>query len=125
MKDIKECAGVLIIARNTGRMLLLLRSEFCDAPLTWSMLAGHLKDGEDILVGLKREVEEEVGINPDIIDYYFINRESEGKFNYFIGFTDSEFKCKLDNENLNYGWFSKDNLPTPLYPGFILKINEL
>lgn len=125
MKDTKKKAGVLIISRATGRILLLLRCETATYPLTWSMVAGHIQEGEDILDGLKRELNEETGINPDLIDFYFIASEKKHNFHYYIGFIDTEIPCKLDNENLNYGWFNKDNLPTPLFPGLDEKIKVL
>lgn len=124
MKDITYCAGALIVARKTGRILLLLRNEVSEAPLTWSIVAGHLKKGEDILEGLKREIQEETAFDANNIDFYFIEKEGE-KFYYFNGFVDDEFECELDVENLNYGWFSKDNLPTPLFPNLKYKIDTL
>jgi len=38
--------------------------------------------------------------------------------------TNSEFIPTLDHENLDYGWFSKDDLPEPLFPGLKGKINR-
>lgn len=125
MKDKKISAGVLIISRSTSRLLLLLRNEVSMHPLMWSMVAGHIKEGENILDGLKREINEETNINPELIDFYFIDKESKNDFYYFIGFIDDEIDCKLDDENLNFGWFNKDNLPTPLYPNLNEKIKLL
>ncbi len=46
-------------------------------------------------------------------------------FHYYEGLTSNEFKPKLDKENLDWGWFSKDNLPSPLYHGMTSKINSI
>ena len=29
---------------------------------------------------------------------------------------DKEYKCTLDNENIDWGWFDIENLPKPLFP---------
>lgn len=125
MEDTNICAGVLIISRASGKILLLLRNEISDHPHTWGVVAGHIKDGEDILTGLKREIYEETKINPEQIDFYFIDKEFNNKFYYFIGFIDNDIKCDLNNENLQYGWFNKNNLPSPLYPNLYNKIKAL
>lgn len=125
MGDTKTSAGALIISRATGRLLLLLRNEKSIHPLTWSIVAGHIKENEDILNGLKREINEETGINSELIDFYFINKELEDKFYYFIGFIDSEITCNLNDENLKFGWFDKNHLPYPLYPDLDVKIKAL
>jgi len=39
--------------------------------------------------------------------------------------THKEFIPKLDEENLDYGWFNINNLPNPLYPGTLDKIKML
>jgi hypothetical protein len=36
--------------------------------------------------------------------------------------TSKEFTPKLDHENLEWGWFDKKNLPSPLYRGMKEKI---
>lgn len=128
-KPHRIATGALIQARDTGRILLLLRTHFVYNPNTWGLVAGAVEEGETVLEGLKREIEEEMQINPDIIDYEFTSKEyDEGRnthFYYYKGFTDSEFLPKLDEENLDYGWFDKDDLPIPLYPDIESKISEI
>jgi len=122
-------AGVLIKANDTGRVFLLLRNDGGEDPNLWSILTGGVEPGEEILEGLKREVNEEISINPDIIEYKFVEKkffkEKNMDFYYFKGFTMSEFLPKLDHENSDYGWFDKNDLPSPLYPGAIDKINSI
>lgn len=129
MSESNLCAGVLIVARSTSRVLLLLRNEHSTYPSTWSIVAGHVKKGEHMFDGLKREVKEEINIDPEIIDYYLAKHEQgndvESEFYYYIGFVDKEFECELNNENDNWGWFNKNNLPTPLFPHTATKIENL
>jgi 8-oxo-dGTP pyrophosphatase MutT (NUDIX family) len=119
----KKAAGIVIIARDTNRMLLLHRST---PPIVWSVLSGTMEDGESPKKTIKREIKEEIGINPDKIDgirkvgsEVFERSIKSGKveFHIFIGFVDKEFKIKnlkLD-ENDSYGWFDENNLPSPIH----------
>ena len=128
-KEKRTVAGVLIKANNTGRILLLLRNDDGEDPNLWSILTGGVEPGETVLEGLKREVSEEISINPDIVNYKFIEKkfikEKNMDFYYYEGFTMSEFLPKLDHENSSYGWFGTDELPKPLYPGTKDKINSI
>ncbi len=121
--------GVLIKCAETDRILLLLRNDKGEDPNLWSMVTGGIDEGESILEGLKREVNEEMSIDPNIINYKFIEKiyisEKNMDFHYFQGFTKSEFLPKLDHENLDFKWCDKDDLPSPLYPGIIDKINVI
>ena len=122
-------AGVLVKCIETDRILLLLRNDYGDEPNTWALVSGGIDTGENVLEGLKREVNEEMQIDPNIIQYKFVMKkhvkDKNMDFYYYEGFTKSEFIPKLDHENLDYGWFDKDNLPTPLYPGLSNELNKL
>jgi 8-oxo-dGTP pyrophosphatase MutT (NUDIX family) len=122
-----QFAGVLVKARDTGRVFLMLRCELGTHPLTWALISGGIDDGEEVLDGLKREVMEECQIDPNIIEYELKYEENErdGTFYYYEGFTDTEFIPTLDFENLEWGWFEKDDLPDPLYPSIDKKIEAI
>ena len=110
-------AGVLIKALDTNRVLLVLRSDKCSEPYNWALVSGGINLEEGTLEGLKREVFEELGTNPDILKYEFTHIETEGdmKFFYYEGFTEHEFLPILNEEHDDFGWFEEDNLPSPLY----------
>ncbi len=126
IKPVKINAGVLIKCTTTGNILLLLRN---DPVPSWALVSGGIQPNEDPLEGLKREIYEEMFVNPDIIQYKFVNVEKHpernSEFYYYQGFTKSEFKPILDEENLNYGWFPIDKLPSPLFRGLSEKIAKL
>lgn len=121
--SMKRATGIVIIARDTNRMLLLHRST---PPMVWSVLSGGMEKGESPKKTIKREIKEEIGINPDKIkdirklgSEVFDRSIKDGKvtFHIFVGFVDKEFKIKnlkLD-ENDDYGWFDEENLPSPIH----------
>ena len=128
-KKRRIAAGVLVKCTTTGKVLLLLRNDVADEPNTWALVSGGVDPGEDILEGLKREVNEEMQIDPNIITYKFVEEfkveEKNMNFYYYEGFTNSEFIPTLDHENLDWGWFDKEDLPTPLYPDIKSKIEVI
>lgn len=126
----KVAAGVLIRCIRTNRVLLLQRNENGGRYHgVWSLMSGGIEEGESVIDGLKREVTEEMSINPNLIDYVYIGEEWTPQktmtFHYYEGFTMSEFIPTLDHENMDYGWFSEDDLPTPLYPKLDSKLQKI
>jgi len=122
----RQAAGVLIKAKDTGNVLLLLRNDMPRTANTWALVGGGIDKGENILEGLKRELNEEMSIDPNIITYKFIRTEHTYlDFHYFEGFVETEFTPTLCEENLDFGWYPKDKLPTPLYPNMGDKIKAI
>jgi 8-oxo-dGTP pyrophosphatase MutT (NUDIX family) len=129
---INIAAGALVKCIDTDRVLLLLRAEG-EYSNTWAMISGGIDEGEEILTGLKREILEETRIdadNPETkINFKLIkkivNTDKNSEFYYYEGFTKREFLLKLDHENHDYKWCDRDNIPSPLYPGLIDKINKI
>ncbi len=126
--DKKVVGGVLIKAIKTGRVLLLLRN---DKRPVWALVSGGIDEGENVLDGLKREVYEELFLRPSEvkIDFKFIRvehfPEKSREFHYYEGLTPREFTPILDRENLNWDWFDKNHLPSPLYKGLSEKIKAI
>lgn len=122
----RQAVGVLIKCVKTGNIFLLLRN---DKNPTWALMSGGVDEGESPLEALKREMYEELFVRANDIMFKHVNVEHVPQknmtFHYFQGFTNSEFKPILDHENLNWGWFSKDRLPSPLYKGLAEKIAEI
>jgi 8-oxo-dGTP pyrophosphatase MutT (NUDIX family) len=126
LEEKKDIAGVLIKCITTGNVFLLFRN---DKQPTWALVSGTIEPGENTLKGLQREIYEELFLKSDVIDFKFIGTEDipdkNRRFHYYEGFTNSEFTPILDEENLNYGWFSKDKIPSPLYKGLAEKISNI
>lgn len=127
-KKKRIAAGVLVKCNETGRILLLLRNDKGDEPNTWALVSGGIEPGEDVLEGLKREVSEEMQIDPNIISYKFIEKNyftsKNLEFHYYEGLTNSEFIPTLDHENLDFLWCNENDLPSPLYPNLLSKIKN-
>lgn len=114
----KKYGGVLLICKETNRFLLLKRNKNANYAKTWSIVSGGIEKGETPLVGIKRELKEETDIDSKNIRYEFFEHQYQliPYFDFYLGYCDKEYKCKLDSENTDWGWFDMDTLPTPLFP---------
>lgn len=116
MKKMKESVGIIIIAKDTNNFLLLHR---VNKPVVWSVLSGKMDvDSETPLQTIKREIEEEINLNPNFIDN--IKKvgvvKNDKLFHVFIGFIDKQIDLNLKlDENDDYGWFNEKNLPKPIH----------
>lgn len=123
-----QSVGILIVARDTNRFLMLHRVNYPSG--TWSALAGGMEDGEDPIETVKREIGEEIGLDPSLVHGIKIVGISHamGHPHYvMVGFVDREFKVSnlKKDENDKYGWFSVNNLPSPLHPGFLKSLEMI
>ena len=112
----KESVGILIIAKDTNNFMLLHRAT---KPIVWSILTGKMdKEGETPLETVKREIREEINLDPSFIDgIKKVGVVKDTKiFHVFVGFVDEEFEpnLKLD-ENDDFGWYNGTNLPSPIH----------
>ena len=119
-------AGALIKDVNTDKVFLLKRN---DKKPIWAMVTGTVDEGEDVLDGLEREIYEELFIRPGDIRFNFVGIEHIIEKNidlyYYEAFVENQFKPKLDEENLDYGWFSLEDLPSPLFGGLYSKVSDI
>ena len=112
----KESVGILIIAKDTNNYLLLHRVE---KPITWSTLTGKMDvEGETPLQTVKREIQEEINLDPSNIKN--IQKvgvfEDTKRFHAFIGYVDKEFTPNLNlEENDDFMWTNPENMPSPMH----------
>ena len=75
-------------------------------------------EGESPIDTIKREISEEININPKLIkNIKEVGIIRDNKiFHVFVGFVDNEFtpNLKLD-ENDDFGWYNENNLPSPIH----------
>ena len=70
---------------------------------------------------LKRELEEEIGMIPDMEKIIPVHQYTSGDkkfvYNTFIVLVQEEFLPVLNNESDGYAWIKVNNWPRPLHPG--------
>ena len=122
-----DCSGALICARDTHRFLLLQKREGKHAG-RWGLVGGTNHSNESAWQGLCREIEEELGLVPDIKKTLplerFVSNDSLFKFHTYFCVVDSEFIPKLSNEHVAWGWFDLDCLPKPVHKGLDLSLRN-
>ena len=114
-----KAAGALILAKDTGRIMLNLRSKFTSHAGTWSFWGGMVEDNEQITEGLSREIFEEMGTIPNIkevlpLDIY---HSADGNFQYYtmLIIVEKEFIPELNRESDGYTWCRIGKYPKPLH----------
>lgn len=125
-------AGALIVARNTGRVLLGFRSAKENNPHVWGNQGGHVDVNERVTDGLRREVREETGYKGDIQFIQFpTGKFPDGQFMFynFLGIVPEEFEPnppkKWAWETEKWGWYEFDKLPKPMHAKMMKDINAV
>ena len=106
MKNDISTVAKLVIIDEENRVLFLKRSNYVSKYAgEWDLPGGHLKEQEDMLSGLKREVFEETGL--DIRDSnYFKNIDN---LHFFFTSYNSQ-PVTLSDEHVDYKFFDKNEL---------------
>jgi 8-oxo-dGTP pyrophosphatase MutT (NUDIX family) len=114
-------SGCIFLSLDTGRVMLQQRSKNTSHPRTWGFFGGKSEPGERPVETLHREIEEEIGLVPDIQRVFPVHKftATNGKFEYhtFIVTVEEEFIPVLNNESDGYCWIKIGNWPRPLHPG--------
>ena len=115
-------AGVVFLAKDTGRCLLQLREGTKRFNHTWGFWGGIIEKGETPFECIQRELEEEIGFVPELqklnpIDVY----QSKDKNFYYYSFVyvvDKEFMPpRINGESAGYAWVNIGQWPKPLHNG--------
>lgn len=114
-------AGILLISRDSGKILLVLRSSLVNEPGTWGMPGGKIDSPEESpMSAAKREAEEELGYKGPIeMKPAHVFKAGSFQFFNFIGIVPNDFEPTLDWENDDFGWYELSNLPSPLHFGVV------
>lgn len=114
-------AGVLFLARDTGRCLFQLRKSEKRFKNTWGFWGGTMHKNETPYECILRELEEEIGFVPELqkLNPIDVFQSKDKKFFYysFIYVVDNEFSPILNDESAGYCWVDIDWWPTPLHTG--------
>ncbi|MFO0703501.1 MAG: NUDIX hydrolase [Patescibacteria group bacterium] len=135
MKNNKPVPGVDYVGisvgvhclNSKGEILLTKRSiKARDEHGAWDKIGGGTKHNEKLEDAARREVLEETGCeakNLTFLGFEEVFREHQGKKTHWICMI---YKCEIDHAKVcvnipeadDFGWFSLDNLPTPLTSQF-------
>lgn len=117
----RQGAGVLLVARDTGRVLLLKRSESVSTePGTWAIPGGKVDRGETVQTAAIRELREEAGYGgPMVVSAkpIFILEGADLVFSTYIGLVEHEFEPWLNWESDDAKWCRLSRLPRPIHFG--------
>ena len=103
--DSRKVAKVVIIDDNE-RVLFLKRSDYVDKFAgEWDLPGGHIKVGEELITGLKREVKEETGLDVDNCE--FVDKLENIQF-FVCDYDDKAIK--ISHEHTSFRFFSKNDL---------------
>ena len=111
-----------------GKVLLHKRSAACrDEQGAWDVGSGAMEFGEDFESAVRRELKEEYCVEPLEIKFLVadnVRRASDGKNTHWVAL---RFAVLVDSKKVKIGdpkgmdeigWFTPDNLPSPLHSQF-------
>jgi 8-oxo-dGTP pyrophosphatase MutT (NUDIX family) len=114
------CSGALFYTLNTNRFLFLHRAQGKRSNL-WGLVGGTNEGSETPWEGLKREIQEEIGLLPDIKKTLplesFISNDENFHFHTYLCVIENEFVPILNKEHDGYAWCSFTKWPKPLHHG--------
>lgn len=121
-------AGVVFLAKDTGRCLLQLRNSDKRFKNTWGFWGGMIEKGESVYDCIQRELEEEIGFVPELaklnpIDVYQ-SRDKQFYYYSFVYVVEKEFAPVLNGESAGYAWINIGVWPQPLHNGARLTLNK-
>lgn len=127
----KQGAGAIILARDTGRILLAHRAAYIEnvgpeQPETWGGWGGAIDPGEDPVEATLREVSEETQFRGKILDIepLYVFKKDSFRYSNFLVIIESEYTPRLDWENQGFKWCELGQWPTPLHFGLVALFND-
>jgi len=118
-------AGALFKAEDTNRVLFVQRSLKKTFPHKWEFIGGKIYPSESLTDGLQREIIEEIGFLPEIINNAplncFLSEDKNFKYVSVIIKTPREFIPQLNSEHTGYAWVDIQKPPYPLH----IRIKEM
>jgi len=122
-----EATGAIILAEDTGRLLLQLRSSTSHCPNTYGQFGGSIDGNEQVTSALCREIREEtVYTGPLKLRPLMVSRDPRRSFVYYnyLAIVPKQFEPQINEESGGYKWFNYGDWPTPLHPGLEALLND-
>lgn len=113
-----QAAGCVLMAKSTGRIMLVLRSQGVLEPHTWGNLGGAHAADERPIDAAKREAYEETGYTGSVTMIpLMVFKKGNFRYSNFLGIVDEEFEPHLGWEADDHVWVSLGRFPRPLHFG--------
>jgi len=116
-----QASGCIFLSSVSGRIMMQLRSKNVTHPSTWGFFGGKSESTERPIETLYREIEEEMGLLPDIKKVIPVSKFTSGNrnfvYNSFVVLVSDEFMPVLNSESDGYCWVNIESWPAPLHPG--------
>lgn len=114
--------AIHILFKKDNRVLLSLRSNTGYEDGKYSVVAGHVEDGESVIEAGIRESKEEVGVDITPFNFHIVGsmhrKSDDERIDYFA--VVEEWSGELENREKNkcekLDWYSIDNLPSNIIP---------
>lgn len=127
-KTVREGTGAIILAKNTGRVLFLMRNSLRFKGC-WGWPGGKVEKSETVYGALLREITEEIGTVPEIEKVYPIDLYTSDDLRFFyhtfVIVTPNEFIPKLNGEHSGWAWCTLDQWPKPIHPAIKGTLTDL
>ena len=123
---VKMGAGIILIANDTGRMLLLQRALPDEGAGYWCPPGGCCNENEPPELAALRETLEEAGYacTAPLIEVHVRTTPSGFVFTNYMAEIPTEFTPNLSMEHCDYRWVSSLD-EVPLYPPFAEAVSDL
>lgn len=115
-----NATGGILMALDTGRINLQLRSPSSDTPSCYGCWGGSLDNNEEQIAGLKREIEEETSYSGPMQIYPLMTYLDSAKgFTYYnhLVVIPNEFEPTLNKESSGHKWMTLNEIPKNIHPG--------
>ena len=115
----KRAAGVIFLAKSTGRFMLAHRSSKVLEPDTWGTWGGAIDQAETPVRACLREIKEETGYTGRVklFPLYVFKHGSGFTYYNFLAVVPSEFTPVFNWETQGSDWVPFKKWPHPLHPG--------
>ena len=121
------CSGAFFYAVNTKRFLFLQRNDEKTRGM-WGLVGGRSKYTESAFEGLKREIQEEIGLiatfKKVIPLELFTSNDQKFFFNTYVICVAEEFLPRLNEEHSSYAWCAFECWPKNLHAGLRNTLNN-
>ncbi len=114
----EQAAGCIVLAKDTGRLMLVHRSKDVDQPFTWGNLGGAHKASERPVDAAQRELYEETGYTGQVqMVPLYVFQKGDFRYSNFLALVPKEFTPHLGWEATDFKWVEYGDWPQPLHFG--------